>query len=70
MGAEILTPLVVIVFVPDVAAKVIVPVALHTVAETKDNEPLMARVPVLEKVTVPADTVKFRQVSAPVKVTV
>lgn len=53
-----------------VELKVIVPVAFQTVAATNDIEPLIAMVPVLVKVTVPADTVRLKQVNAPVKVTV
>ena len=58
------------VFPALVELNVIVPVALQTVAATNDMEPLTAIVPVLEKVTVPADTVMLKQVNAPVKVTV
>jgi hypothetical protein len=58
------------VFPAEVELNVIVPVAFHTVAATKDIEPLIAMVPVLVKVTVPAETVRLKQVNAPVKVTV
>jgi hypothetical protein len=60
----------VIVFVPDGELNVIFPVALQTVPANKDIEPLIANVPVLLNVTVPADTVKSRHVKAPVNVTV
>jgi hypothetical protein len=69
MLAEKDVPLVVIVF-DDVALKVMVPVADHTVPLLTDMLPETARVPVELNVTVPPDTVISRQVSAPVSVTV
>jgi len=65
----IVTPLVLIVWLV-VALKVMVPVALHNVPVNNDIEPLTVNVPVLVKVTVPADTVIFKQVNEPVNVTV
>jgi hypothetical protein len=46
------------------------PVALHIVPATRDILPYAVIVPVLAKVTVPAETVMSKQVNAPVKVTV
>jgi hypothetical protein len=63
-------PLVVTVLPVVVALNVIAPVELHTVPANKDIDPLIVGVPVLLNVTVPAETVKSRQVSAPVNVTV
>jgi hypothetical protein len=63
-------PLVVIVLPVVVALKVKVPVADQTVVAVNDILPDTAIVPVLVKVTVPADTVISKQVSAPVNVTV
>ena len=68
--AEKLVPLVVIVLPVVVALNVILPEAFQTVPATKDIDPLIASVPLLVNVTVPADTVKSRQVKAPVNVTV
>jgi hypothetical protein len=68
--APAITTLSVLIVLPVVVAlNVIVPVAFHTVPATKVMEPLTASVPVLEKVTVPADTVMSKHVNAPVKVT-
>jgi hypothetical protein len=53
-----------------VALKVKVPVADQTVVAVNDILPDTAIVPVLVKVTVPADTVISKQVNAPVNVTV
>jgi hypothetical protein len=69
MVAEIVTAFVVMVFAV-VALKVIVPVALQIVPVTRDMLPEIANVPVLVNVTVPAETVISRHVSAPVIVTV
>jgi hypothetical protein len=69
---EIVTPLVVTVLPVLVDENVSVPVELHTVPATSDIEPRTSNVgdvPVAN-VTVPADTVIFRQFSAPVMVTV
>jgi hypothetical protein len=63
----IVTVFVVTVGLP---VNVIVPVALQTVAETKDIDPAMFNTPVPVKVTVPADTVMSRQLPVPVRVTV
>ena len=62
--------LVVMVLPAAVELKVIVPVAFQTVPEDSDMLPDTVGVPVDVNVTVPADTVKLRQVSAPVSVTV
>jgi hypothetical protein len=62
MDALSVTVFVVTVGLP---VNVISPVALHTVAETSDIDPATFNVPVLVKVTVPADTVKSRQVRVP-----
>jgi len=70
MPAAIVTLLVVIVLPAVVELKVIRPVALQTVPGIIKKLPDTARVPVDVNVTVPADTVKLRQVSAPVSVTV
>jgi hypothetical protein len=71
MAPLMVTPLVVIVRLV-VELNVIVPVLLQTVAATKDMPPEMASVGVVPvaNVTVPADTVMLKQVSAPVIVTV
>jgi hypothetical protein len=69
-GAANETPFVVRVFPVVVALNVIRPVAVHNVPANSVIEPLTARVPVLENVTVPADTVKSRHSNAPVNVTV
>jgi hypothetical protein len=68
--AAIDTLLVVIVLPVVVELKVMRPVALQTVPGIIRKLPDTARVPVDVNVTVPADTVKLRQVSAPVSVTV
>jgi hypothetical protein len=66
----IVVPFVVKVREDAVAVKLRVPVALQTVPATKDNDPLIINVPVLVNVTVPAETVRSRQVNVPVNVTV
>jgi hypothetical protein len=63
-------PLVLIVLPVVVALKVKVPVADQTVAAVNDILPDTVIVPVLVKVTVPADTVMSKQANAPVNVTV
>ena len=67
-----LTPLVVIVWPAAVDLKVTAPTFPHTVAATNDIDPLIPSVGAVPsaKVTVPADTVMFRQDRAPVIVTV
>jgi len=70
MPAAIDTLLVVIVLPVVVELKVMRPVALQTVPAIIRKLPDTVRVPVDVNVTVPADTVKLRQVSAPVSVTV
>ena len=67
-----MVPLVVIVFPVVVAFSVMVPVADHTVPETKNKDPLIENVGLVPcaSVTVPADTVRSRHVNAPVHVTV
>ena len=62
--------LVLIVLPVATAANVIVPVAFQIVPVDSDMLPDTVGVPVDVNVTVPADTVKLRQVSAPVSVTV
>jgi hypothetical protein len=62
--------LVDIVLPVDVALNVIVPDAVHTVPASNDMLPDTARVPVLEKVTTPTDTVISKQVNVPDSVTV
>ena len=71
-GALIVTALVVIVLPVVVELNVMVPVLLHTVAATIDQEPEIANVGVVPvaNVTVPALTVKSRHNKAPVIVTV
>ena len=67
---DIVVPLVVIVLPVVVALNVIAPVAFQNVPATSDILPDTASVPVLLKVTVPADTVISKQSNAPVIVTV
>ena len=68
----IVVPFVVIVLPVVVELNVIVPVLVQTVPATNDIDPDIARVGVVPvaNVTVPADTVMFRQANAPVIVTV
>ena len=70
-GASMVIPLVDIVFAV-VALKVTTPVELHAVPAIIDIDPDTARVGDVPaaKVTVPADTVMFKQSKAPVIVTV
>ena len=70
IAPDMVVPFVVIVFPVVVALNVIRPVPLQTVPVTKDTLPDIVGVPVLVNVTVPEDTVKSRQVIAPVIVTV
>jgi len=67
---DIITPFVVTVLPVVVALNVRLPVASHTVPASNDIEPLIAIVPVLVNVYVPAETVISRHSKAPVRVIV
>ena len=67
---ESVLPAVLIVFPVVVEVKVISPLALHTVVVVNAKEPAIERVPLLENVGDPADTVRFAQLIAPERVTV